>query len=139
MYCLGLAGFSRDRFLSDDKPPPKRLDPSFALATDDLMVFAQCKPTVARAAVASIDKAIENTGIEAHHGKDVDKALDCTIIGIGLLDECMLFPTAAKMASVLSRLAMFLTCEECFLSVLEMQTLLGHIAWFALLARPVFS
>ena len=43
------------------------------------------------------------------------------------------------MTLVLVGLAAFFEDSQRELSALEMQTLLGHLAWFALLTRPLFS
>lgn len=48
-------------------------------------------------------------------------------------------PSADKMALVLVGIVALLYDSSISLSVVELQALLGHIAWFALLARPVFS
>lgn len=76
LAALCKAGFGKDRMLADDIPPPRDLDLCVSLATDDIMLFSRGRCALARAAIAKIDGAVESLGIQAHHGKDVDEALD---------------------------------------------------------------
>ena len=138
LACLAAAGFD-SRLIADDQPPPVRLDLTAALATDDVMVFSAGSRPEARAAVRRIDAAIHEAGIRAHSGKDINEDADCTVIGIDLVDGLLLTPSASKMVFVLCGITWFLRGDDMLLSVLEMQTFLGHIAWIALLCRPVFS
>ena len=139
LHCLHQAGFPPSRMLADDKSPPVNLELAASLATDDVILFARCPIAEARAAVKRIDSAVDKAGIEAHRGKDVNEALNATVIGVDFYDGCLITPSAVKMALVVAGLADFLVRPAREISPLEMQTVLGHLAWFALLSRPVFS
>ena len=78
--------------IADDLPLPVGLDLTVSFATDDVLVFARWSKSVAREAVSRIDAAINDCGIEAHHGKDVDNALDSIVIGVDVADGVMLAP-----------------------------------------------
>ena len=71
--CL-LGGLRRNQVLADDHIAPFATGLNFALATDDLMVFARGTQTAARHRLACVDRTIANAGIIAHPGKNVDVA-----------------------------------------------------------------
>ena len=133
------AGFPQERMLADDLPPPRDLDLCVSLATDDIMLFSRGWCPRARAAIQQIDLAVNDLGIQAHHGKDVNEALDCTLIGGDLQRGRRLAPSCDKMALVFVGLVFLLGNPSVKLTGLELQAVLGHLAWFALLTRPVFS
>ena len=84
LAALGSAGFPEHRMLADDLPPPRDLGLCVSLATHDIAVFSQGRSTLARAAVRRIDHEVQALGIQAHHGKDVNEATGCTLIGVEL-------------------------------------------------------
>ena len=133
-----VAGFGKGRILADDCPAPCDLSVTVSLATDDVMVFARGGVALARKAVSNIDKAIANAGIISHPGKNADDASDAIIIGVDLCYGQLLTPHTKKIALVFSGLVCLLACATPDISPLELQTILGHVAWFALLARPIF-
>ena len=137
--CLQAAGVGEHHMLADDLPPPVDLDRAVSLATDDIIVFGRHDLPSVRQRVARIDKAVADAGIEAHRGKDVNEALNTTVIGVDVVDGTRLMPAATKMALVLVGLAHFCSRERPSCTTLQLQALLGHLAWFALLTRPVFS
>ena len=139
LHCLTVAGFGNGKLLADDCAPPKDLSLTVSLATDDVMLFARGCSVRARKAVGDIDRAIEGAGIIAHTGKNIDDALNTTVIGVDLCRGMHLTPHAKKMALVVSGLTHFVSTAVRAISPEELQTILGHIAWFALLARPIFS
>lgn len=139
LAALARAGFTEDRMLADDLPPPKRLDLCVSLATDDIMLFSRGPSPLARAAIRDIDEQVHNLGVQAHHGKDVNEALNCTLIGVDLQDGQRLAPSSDKLALVIVGLVLLLNNASILLTPLELQAILGHLAWFALLSRPVFS
>ena len=94
--------------LADDKSPPVNLELAASLATDDVILFARCPVAEARAAVKRIDSAVDKAGVEAHRGKDVNEALNATVIGVDFYDGCLITPSAVKMALVVVGLADFL-------------------------------
>ena len=63
---------------------------------------------------------------------------DATVIGIDVVDGQLLTPSATKMLLVMVGMACFLGDTQRKASVVQMQTILGHLAWFALLARHTF-
>ena len=92
----------------------------------------------ARGAIGQIDDAVASLGIQAHRGTDVNEAADCTIIGVALQGGCHLTPAAAKMALVCVAVAYLAAHPDQLVTVEELQAILGHLAWIALLARPLF-
>ena len=139
LAALVKAGFPEERMLADDLPPPRDLDLCVSLATDDIMLFSRGHCPRARAAIQQIDVAVNDLGVQAHHGKDVNEALDCTLIGVDLQHGRRLAPSCDKMSLVLVGLVFLLSDPSIMLTGLELQAVLGHLAWFALLTRPVFS
>ena len=137
--CLRAAGVYAENMVADDLPPPRDLGCAVSFATDDIMVFARGNLPRARKFVANIDKAVCTAGIEAHPGKSINEALDCTVIGVDVVGGTRLVPAAAKMALVFVGLIHFCGQAAHSCTVQQLQALLGHLAWFALLARPVFS
>jgi hypothetical protein len=136
---LGQRWFSRIPNVGGRSSPPVALDLCVSLATDDIMLFSQGACPRARAAIRDIDNQVQKLGIEAHHGKDVNESTDCTLIGVELQDGRRLAPARDKLALVLVGLVHLLINSSIETTPLELQTILGHLAWFALLTRPVFS
>ena len=139
LAALSQAGFTADHMLADDIPPPRDLDLCVSLATDDIMLFSRGSSSRARAAISRIDRAVSDLGVQAHHGKDVNESTSCTLIGVELQDGRRLAPASDKLALVLVGIVFMLRDSSVLLSPLDLQTVLGHFAWFALLARPIFS
>ena len=100
------------------------------------MVFSQGGGPRAREAVARIDSAIHDLGIQPHHGKDVSEATDCTLISVDLVDGQRLTPHKGKMALIYVSMVFLLSHLSVGISPLELQAVLSHLAWFALLSRP---
>ena len=96
-------------------------------------------PAWAKKAVLAIDNAVNNAGIIAHRSEDVNGKRDTTVIGVDVIDGMLLTPSAQKMMLVLIGLTCVLDRSATAASILHMQTILGHLAWFALLARHTFS
>ena len=137
LAALGNAGFGAHRMLADYLPPPQSLDLCVSLATDDIMLFSQGRCPRARSAISRIDEEVAWLGVQAHRGKDVNKSLNCILIGIDLQDGRSLALTSDKLALVLVGLMYLLSNAAAAITPLELQAILGHLAWFALLARPV--
>ena len=62
-------GLTRNQVLSDDHLSPYSTRLNFALATDDLLVFARGNQRVAHHHVACVDVALTKAGIVPHVGK----------------------------------------------------------------------
>ena len=139
IHCLAIAGFGEGRILADDCLPPRDLSLTVSLATDDVMVFSRGDARRSRQAFKRIDQAISAAGIIAHDANNVDEAIDTTVIGVDLCAGKRLTSHAAKMALVFAGLVHFIARTSHGISAEELQTILGHIAWFALLSRPIFS
>ena len=103
------------------------------------MLFSQGRCSRARAAISRIDEEFARLGVQAHRGKDVNESLNCILIGVDLQDGRRLAPTSDKLALVLVGLVYLLSNATATVTPLELQAILGHLAWFALLARPVLS
>ena len=76
-------------------------------------------------------------GIEPHLGKDVNGDLNAAATGVDFYEGCLITPSASKMALVVCGLSWFVSNHAPAMSALEMQTFLGHLAWSALLSRPL--
>lgn len=138
LAALCRAGFPADRMLADDLPPPKGIDLCVSLATDDIMLFSQGIHPKARAAVRRIDDEVRRLGVQKHPRKDVHENTDCTLIGVELQNGRRLAPSSDKLALVLVGLVALLRDTSRCVTPLELQALLRHLAWFALLSRPTF-
>jgi len=108
------------------------------LATDDVALFTRGSRADADEHVGRIDEEIRRRGIEAHRGKDVDYALDATVVGVDLCRGTSVRPELAKLVKVFSAIA-YILLHQPRVSPLELAMLNGQLAWFALLNRPVFA
>ena len=86
LRCCSHAGLTRDHMLADDLPIPSVIDTTFALATDDVMLFTIGEPHEAKPRLDRQDQSIESAGVVAHRGKDINAELNGTAIGIDLVD-----------------------------------------------------
>ena len=77
-------------------------------------------------------------GVQPHTGKDLDFALNATVIGIDLCDGTVLCPQLNKLIKIFCGVTYLLhhnlpiTGDEC-------AAVNGQLAWLALLNRPIFS
>jgi len=124
--------------LSLDLPAPFDLRLTGALAADDVAVFTTRSKEVSDAAVARLDDAILQRGVVPHRGKDVDFALNATVIGVDLCDGTALCPQLEKLTKVLAGV-LHLLCRDAPITGDECAALNGQLAWLALLNRPLFS
>ena len=140
LLCCRRAGLGDSRMLADDLPFPRESGVTFALATDDVMVFTIGPASVATPWLRRLDSSIAKAGIEAHHGKNVDGELNETAVGVDLVDGERFAPHGPKLAKVLGGTLYFV--REGLASPLQVSAALaalGHLSWFALLVRPTFG
>ena len=131
-------GLKRNQVLSDDHLSPYSTRLNFALATDDLLVFARGNQRAAHHRVACVDAAVTKAGIVPHVGKNVDESASGTAIGVDLDDGVFLAPHTNKLFSLIIGLAYFLG-ERPLATKKHVQAIMGHLCWFALLNRHTFS
>jgi len=124
--------------LALDLPRPADMSSSLALATDDIALFVTGGRQAGDESIARIDEAVAARGIIKHPGKDVNYAVDATVIGVDLCDGRLLCPELVKLVRVLSGIVFLLTSDGQLTSD-QLAALDGHLAWMALLNRPVFS
>ena len=129
------SGLTLDRILADDHPAPKRTELSYALATDDRMLFTTLPRDQADPVLQRFDATIRQANIQAHHGKDVDFAADGAAIGIDPCHGRYLVPHSPKLKKLL--LALYHLCStQCGVAAIELSSLLGHCTWFCASATP---
>ena len=90
-------GLKVSQVLSDDRLVPASSRLMFALATDDLMLFARGSQQRARYRLKAVDQAALDAGIIPKVDKNIDEARDGTAIGIDLIDGVYLAPHAPKL------------------------------------------
>ena len=137
LKCCRAAGLDEARMLADDLPVPAQTDVSFALATDDVMVFSLGDESAAAPWLEALDEAIAASEIVRHPDKDVNAKTNETAIGVDLVDGRFFAPHGKKLAKVLRGCIHFLSHGEA--SRLEVSALIGHLSWFALMVRALFS
>jgi len=86
-------GLNTDMILCDDLPPPSDLDLTFALATDDVGVFARGERFRGDQAVRKLDESIIDGGVQPHPAKSVNAQLDATCIGVDICSGIHLAPS----------------------------------------------
>ena len=101
------------------------------------MIFSRAGADVCIDTATRLDRAFVEVGIERHAGKDIDGALSATAIGIDVVDGLALWASDFKLRLLLPGLLHVLERER--LTPLQMSALLGHIQWFDLLNRCLFS
>ena len=131
------AGLTEDLVLCDTLPAPRSLRQAFALATDDIMVFHRGTLEESRRAMDRVDRAFVSHHVERHPLKDVTGASNATCIGIDVVDGIRLRASAIKLPLLILALCEVIFRGEAAPKTIEI--LLGHIQWFDLLARPLFS
>ena len=137
LKCCESAGLGTSRMLADDLPTPSDMSCTFALATDDVMLFTSGEAANAHPWLARLDAEIDKAGIQAHASKAVTAVHDETVIGVDLCQGQYLSPHASKLALVMSGCSHFLKTRSA--SRIEVGALMGHLGWFALLARATFG
>ena len=108
LACCIAAGLSTSRMLADDLPTPDDMTATFALATDDVMLFTLGDEDVATPWLKQLDDAIDQAGIQAHASKAVTAVYDETVIGIDVVGGRYLAPHVNKLAKVMSGCVYFL-------------------------------
>jgi len=124
--------------LALDLPRPADVSTCLALATDDIALFVTGSRQAGDRLVGQIDEAVARRGIIRHPGKDIDYSTDATVIGVDLCCGRYLCPELGKLTRVLAGL-IFLLETGTALSSDHLAALDGHLAWLALLNRPIFS
>ena len=131
-------GLKLSQILSSDRVTPKSTRCNFALATDDLMIFGRGNQSGIKHRLARVDKAIKDGGVQRHPGKDEDEKASGTAVGIDLDQGLFLAPHAPKICKLVNGLTHFLR-DQPLVAVEEVQAIIGHLTWFALLNRLTFS
>ena len=139
------AGLPLRQILSDHNPPPDDMSETYALATDDLMLFSVRSSSTTPAGTfhgqercKQFDRILRSHGIQASPEKDINGSMSDTCIGIDICDGMFFAPNAAKLAKLCSAVC-YLMESRSFISPLECAAVLGSCTWFALLNRPSFS
>jgi hypothetical protein len=101
------------------------------------MHFTRGSKTAAVQKAAKLDKAFLDQGIRKHPAKDVTGEHEGTCIGIDLEEGMYWAPHKPKLSTLLVGLRQVV--DDPVLSPLGMSALLGHVQWFNLLNRSLFS
>ena len=88
------AGLAERHIMAEDLPTPDPTRTTFALATDDVLLFSRGGPGSASGLLRRLDGAFKANGVIKHSGKDVNEVLDGTAIGIDLVGGTRLVPRA---------------------------------------------
>ena len=88
--------------------------------------------------VDRLDRGLKKAGIQRHTGKDENAKASTTCLGVDFEDGRFVCPHVRKLAKVMAGTLCFLDGSH-LMSPVELSALLGHLTWFALLARPVLS
>ena len=131
------AGLKPSTMLSVDLPTPRRMDETFGLATDDVLLFTRGHRKDYRFTLRKLDASFDHMGIRRHDKKDVNGVLDGTAIGIDLDGGLRLTPHTPKWVTLLLGLVRLLTTG--WVSPLGLAAVLGNVQWFDQLNRPLFS
>ena len=102
---------------------------TFALATDDVMLFTLGDEDVATPWLKQLDDAIDQAGIQAHASKAVTAVYDETVIGIDVVGGRYLAPHVNKLANFMSGCLYFL--KYFMASRFDIGAIMGHLSWFA--------
>ena len=135
------AGFDRSLFLADGVALLDSYRTTFALATDDLMIFSVAPTTdknPSRLQRKAFDEIIGKHGLIPATEKDINDKACATCIGIDIDDGYYLAPHAPKAAMLVTAVA-FLASTCARLSDLEVAALLGQCTWFGVMNRPSLS
>jgi len=130
------AGLHKHQQLSDDLPTPNT-ETVFGLATDDIVHFTTGRPASIRADMRCLENALLSMDIERHSGKDVTGVLDGCAIGIDLVKGYDLHASRDKLRLLVP--ALLAATKRLQMTPIDVSKLLGHIEWFNLLNRPLFS
>ena len=131
-------GLKLSQILSSDRVTPNSTRCNFALATDDLMVFGRGNQSSIKHRLARVDKAIKDGGVQRHPDKDEDEKATGTAVGVDLDQGLYLAPHAPKICKLVGGLTYFLR-DQPLVTIDEVQAIVGHLTWFALLNRLTFS
>jgi len=101
--CCTRAGLGPSSLLTLDQPIPFDLRVTAALATDDVAIFTSRPRSVSDDVVARLDAEILRRGIQPHPGKDVNYALDATVIGVDLVAGILFLPPTQQARKVAGR------------------------------------
>ena len=140
--CCTRSGLGTDLILAEGCPVPARGDLTFALATDDVMVFNVAPEGASRPSkdvLSALDAEIARRGIQAASAKDVDDEHNATCIGVDVDDGRFLAPNGKTLLRILIAVAYIADRPAFLASPLGMSSLLGSLTWFACLNRPSFS
>ena len=99
------SGLDLSKMLSDSNPCPRDMQQTFAVATDDVMIFTVGGPNARNPgakACARLDNAIGKRGIQGAPEKDINDKMDATVIGIDVSNGRYLCPAAKKLALIMS-------------------------------------
>ena len=131
------AGLRDDTMLSVDLPTPLSTDQTFALATDDVLLFSRTGRGEAEATLRCLDTAFDRCKVLRHAAKDVDYVLNGTAIGVDLHEGTALCPHSPKLATLLVALLELLRVRQA--SPWGLAALFGVVQWFDQLNRPLFA
>ncbi len=130
------AGFTESTRLADSLPSPTGTV-AHGLATDDIVVFTRAGDPDTPSRLKRLDRAFVAHDILRHEGKDVNEVLNGTAVGVDLCHGTHLRATSRKAGLLVLCLEELLRTRQ--ISPLRFAALLGHIQWFNLLARQLFS
>ena len=141
--CLTLNGICRaaglwsPAVLSLERPTPLDFSETFAVATDDIMVFNRGPLGKLGALGPRIDKAMIDLGVVKNASKDINGVGDEVCIGVALEGGVRFAPPPDKLAYALAGVAEVLAVGA--VTPHSLQSLLGVVQWFDQINRPLFA
>ena len=98
------AALREEHVLACDIRLPTSLSLTFAVATDDLMVFSDGGVGITVAAAEAVEEVMVQRGIVKNPDKDVNDALSTTCVGVDLIDGRFWCPPVSRIWSLLDAL-----------------------------------
>ena len=99
------SGLPLRQILSDHNRPPDDMAETYALATDDLMLFTVSSSSATPAGTfhgprrcEEFDRVLKCHGVQASPEKDINGSINDTCIGIDVCDGVYFTPNGAKLA-----------------------------------------
>jgi len=84
MAICSKSGLRTDQLLSEETPTPSQMSSTFALATDDIMLFSNRPPHYTEADRVTVSEQMEESGVARNMKKDVAEQEDGVCIGANL-------------------------------------------------------
>ncbi len=131
------SGLRSDLALSTDQPAPLDLSLSFAVTTDDIMIFSNAGAGTSLAAASRVENGLAAAGVQKHAGKDINDVTDCTCVGVVLEHGVTWAPPGSKIALLMNAMLHFFHHRAAAPGIVARY--MGVVQWFDLLQRCKLS